>query len=106
MRQLFVGPSYQLAVRKLSAQRTINMHLQATETDEKAQYTLHSVPGQLLRISLGAAIRGAWKTSQGRGFIVAGDTLYEVFADWSTEIRGTLLTSVGPVRWPMATPSW
>jgi len=98
MRQLFVGPSYQLAVRKLSAQRTINMHLQATETDEKAQYTLHSVPGQLLRISLGAAIRGAWKTSQGRGFIVAGDTLYEVFADWSTEIRGTLLTSVGPVR--------
>ena len=41
----FVGPSYQLANRKASIQRAVNLFLNKIEGPEKAQYILDSVPG-------------------------------------------------------------
>lgn len=93
----FVGPSYALEVRKLAAQRSINMFLQGMETAEKARFVLRSFFGQKLWISLGAPIRGEWETGQGRAFAVAGNTLFELFSDKTAVSRGTLLTSTGRV---------
>lgn len=92
-----MGPSYTLDVRKLDAQRSVNLHLQGVETAGKAQFVLRSVPGQKLWLALGAPIRGEWKTSKGRAFVVAGSGLFEVFSDKTSILRGTLLTSTGRV---------
>ena len=96
----FVGPSYQLATYKASAQRTVNMHLMGMETPSKAPFILESVPGLSVFATLGAEIRGGTDAG-GRCFFVAGSTLYELAADGTSTNRGTLLTSTGPVamRW-------
>src|SRR5574343_1330315 len=93
---LFVGPSYQLASRKASAQRCVNMYLVPMETSAKAQFILQSVPGLVLLADLGEAIRGVFVTGS-RMFAVVGATLYELYAGGTSTARGTLLTSLGPV---------
>lgn len=91
----FVGPSYTLAVRQASAQRSVNLYLQTMETPSKAAYILRQVPGLTSLAPLGAAIRGAICAAN-RSFFVAGSTLYEVSGSTATS-RGTLLTSSGEV---------
>jgi hypothetical protein len=93
----FVGPSAPLANRKADVQRTINMHLVAMETPGKAPWMLESTPGLIERWSLGAEIRGGIAVGA-RAFVVAGDTLYELFSDYTSAELGTLSTSTGPVR--------
>ena len=92
----FVGPSYTLATRKASVQRTVNMHLVPMETAEKARFILDSVPGLILWATLGAAVRGAFN-ADGRCFAVAGSTLYELSSNGTSTNRGTLATSTGVV---------
>lgn len=92
----FVGPSYQLATYKASAQRTVNMHLMGMETPSKAPFILESVPGLDVFSALGAEIRGSIDAG-GRCFFVAGSTLYEMSAAGVATNRGTLLTSTGVV---------
>jgi hypothetical protein len=93
----FVGPSAALANRKADVQRTINMHLVAMETPGKAPWMLESTFGLIERWSLGGEIRGGVEVGS-RAFVVAGNTLYEVFSDYTSSELGTLLTSTGPVR--------
>ena len=93
----FVGPSANLANRKADIQRTVNMHLVALETPGKAPWMLESAPGLIQRWSLGAEIRGAIEVGE-RAFVAAGATLYELFSDYTSASRGTLMTSTGPVR--------
>ncbi len=92
----FVGVSYALALRKADIQRAVNLYLVGLEMPGKAPFIMDSVPGRILRIALGAEIRGA-VSALGRAFVVAGNTLYEIFSNWTYTARGTLQTSTGPV---------
>lgn len=92
----FVGPSYTLATRQASAQRAVNLYLQAMETPSKAGVIMRAVPGFELFAALGATIRGGIEAS-GRAFFVAGGTLYELTAAGGIVTRGALLTTTGSV---------
>jgi len=92
----FVGPSYQLATRQASAQRAVNLYLQAMETPSKAGVIMRAVPGLVSFASLGAEVRGCIEAA-GRCFFVAGGSLYELARDGTSTLRGTLLTNSGSV---------
>lgn len=92
-----VGPTYSLATRKASVQRSINYMLRALEPgNEPSRFVLEQVPGYATWATLSSEIRGAWWTGS-RLFVVAGATLYEVDSAGAATSRGTLLTSTGPV---------
>jgi hypothetical protein len=93
----FVGPSYQLATRKASVQRSVNLFLFGMETPSKAQFILQSVPGLALFASLIEEVRCIYEAA-GRCFVVSGDTLYELDSVGNATARGTLGTSTGPVE--------
>lgn len=92
----FVGPSYALKTYKASAQRSVNLYLVGMETPSKAPFILQATPGLAVFADLGAPVRGGLRAA-GRCFVVAGATLFEVYADGTKTSRGTLLTSAGPV---------
>ena len=92
----FVGPSYSLATRKASAQRSVNMHLVGMETPSKAPYIMRSVPGLVLFAALGAEVRGSIYAAS-RCFVVAGATLFEISSTGAATARGTLSTASGAV---------
>jgi hypothetical protein len=96
MARPFVGPSYTLAIGKASRQRSVNLHLVGLEAPEKAPFILASTPGLIQRWSLGAEIRGGLEVGS-RAFVVAGSTLHELFADFTSAPRGTLSSSSGVV---------
>jgi hypothetical protein len=76
------------------------MHLVGMETPSKAPFILDAVPGLAQFCDMGAAIRGSIDAN-GRCFVVAGSTLYEVSSAGVKTARGTLLTTTGAVwmRW-------
>lgn len=92
----FVGSAFELAVAKASRQSSVNLFLRPMEAAEKAQYILDSVRGLITRWALGGEMRGGYRTGS-RAFVVAGATLYELYADYSSVNRGTLATSTGAV---------
>lgn len=98
----FVGPSYALANRKASVQRSVNLYLLGMETPSKAPFIMQAVPGLTLFASLGAEIRGTFEAA-GRSFFVAGSTLYEISSSGASTARGTLSTSTGPVDFAWGT---
>jgi Phage stabilisation protein len=91
-----VGPSYTLATRKADIQRSVNMHLVGMESPGKEPFIMDSIPGLTLFASLGSAIRGAISV-EGRCFVVAGSTLYEVSSAGTATSKGSLSTSTGVV---------
>ena len=92
----FVGPSYTLANRKASVQRTVNMYLLGLETPSKAPFILQTVPGLSVFAAMGAPVRGLFQAAN-RCFCVAGSVLYELSSSGVATSRGTLNTSTGPV---------
>lgn len=92
----FVGPSYNLALRKADIQRTVNMHLTSMETPGKAPFVLQDVPGYVLLANGGAEVRGCLTTND-RTFWVIGTHLYEQNSAGSLNLRGDLQTDSGPV---------
>lgn len=93
----FIGPSYQLASRPASVQRTVNMIPVPLEAgNERTQFVFKDLPGLTLFADLGGAIRGAINVN-GRVFAVAGNELKEVFSDGTSVTRGTLGTTTGVV---------
>jgi hypothetical protein len=98
----FVGPSYNLANRRASVQRAVNLYLVGLETPSKAPWIMQSVPGLTLLSALGAEIRGVFE-AKSRAFVVAGSTLYELDGSGNSTSRGTLATSTGPVDFAWGT---
>jgi hypothetical protein len=91
-----VGPSYQLATRQASAQRSVNLYLTAMETPSKAGVIMRAVPGLVLFSTLSGAVRGCIEAA-GRCFFVSGGSLYELASDGTATVRGTLSTTTGNV---------
>lgn len=90
-----IGPSYWLADRKTAIQRSINLWMMGVEgLGEDAQVVLESAPGLELAHDFGATVRGM-RNADGRLFVAAGSTLYEVRADGVVIGRGSLSSSSG-----------
>lgn len=92
----FVGPSYLLATRKASMQRSVNLYLAQMEAAAKSPSILQSVPGLVLRGTVTGEYRGSIETNS-RAFVVFGSSLYELAADYTLTQRGGLQTSTGAV---------
>lgn len=98
----FVGPSYQLSNRKASIQRSVNLYLLGMETPSKVPFILQAVPGLSVFASLSGAIRGIFEAAD-RCFVVAGSSLYELAANGTATLRGTLNSNQGPVDFAWGT---
>lgn len=88
-----IGPSAQLADRKVGVQRSVNWRLRIAE--ETGALVLESVEGLREVADLGGEIRGLHNCDDGRMFAVVGSTLYEVTTAGVTTSRGTLASSSG-----------
>ena len=97
MKIALVGQTSQQASLPFNAQRTINFY-PVFDEQGKEPSALYGTAGLDLFGNAGAqAHRQSFTSSNGRCFMVAGSTLYEVLADGSTLSRGSLLSSVGNV---------
>ena len=94
----FVGQSYVYQSLTFDAQRCINFYPVKSETGtSRDDYALNPTAGlQTLVQFSGVQIRGCWQVL-GRCFFVAGNKLYEIYANGSFTDRGTLLTFNGRV---------
>lgn len=93
----FVGPSYELAARKASVQRAVNLYLAGMEAAGKSEIIMTSIPGlTLFSTPGGSSVRGML-VAAGRLFVVAGANLYEISSAGVATARGTLSTSTGVV---------
>lgn len=97
MRIPFVGPAYRTRSLNQSAQRCVNLYLEATERGGKTEYTLYGTPGLVLRATVGdGPIRGT-VVLPGYMLAVSGDEVYRVNPDWTSTLLGTIGTESGPV---------
>lgn len=91
-----VGPSYHLDDRKAAVQTAINCYLEQVEgLGETRVLTQVSAPGLAPYLSLGEAVSGQ-RNVEGRWFVVAGGTLYEIVDGVATS-RGYLASSAASV---------
>jgi hypothetical protein len=97
----FIGSSYKLNNIDADTQRTINLYPEMNESGlgkEQEVASLVSTPACKLLVDLGAGpIRGEYRTSTNRLFVVSGDTLYEISSAFAQTNMGTLVTSTGNV---------
>lgn len=92
----FVGPSYVYRSVNFDAQRSVNLMLVKSETGtSKSEMALIGTPGLSAFIELPKSPIRAMRNVQGRGFVVAGNTFYEIFIDGTYTERGNLNTSTG-----------
>jgi len=94
-----VGPSYEMEDTQFSAQRTVNMYPIIAEVRGTKEVTaLAPCAGlSLFATAGGGPIRNSFTTAEGRAFVVSGWELYEINADGTTTLQGTLLTGTGNV---------
>src|SRR5437764_11081852 len=91
-----IGPGYHLDDRKAAVQTAINCYLVQIEgLGETRTLTQVSAPGLALYLSLGAEVRGQ-RNVEGRWFVVAGGTLFEI-VNGAAVNRGTLSSTAGNV---------
>ncbi|WP_186142276.1 packaged DNA stabilization protein [Burkholderia gladioli] len=98
---LLVG-SYQARSLIASAQRCVNLYMEANPKDSPFPTTHHLMPGLTLLAQVPEqGWRGQFTSSNGRLFGVCGNALYNIAFDASGVIApkklGTILTSSGPV---------
>lgn len=92
-----VGPSYEERSLPFDAQRTVNAY-PVFDPAGKEVSALYGTPGLLQFAEAGVGpVRGMFASTNGRGFVVSGPTLYEIDAVGTPTDRGTLLQSSGIV---------
>lgn len=92
-----VGPSYQMKSLPFDAQRTINL-FPVTDEMGKEVASLYGTPGLISFSNLGNGPgRRCFSSSNGRGFIVSGSGVFEIFEDKTSVLRGNLYQSAGNV---------
>lgn len=92
-----VGPTYQMNALSFGVQRCINLYPILTEAaNTKSVAALVATPGLSDFAEVGGGpIRGAFSSRKtGRAFVVSGAELYELYADGSSTLRGTLSTFI------------
>lgn len=93
-----IGPSAAVADRKSAVQRAVNLYMSQVEgIGEDLPAVLESAPGLDVFLAItGKDLRGQYNAN-GRWFVAAGDSLYEVYTDATSVWRGTLASASGPV---------
>lgn len=88
----FIGGSYESQSPLASPQRTINFVVERMEVaGAKNTFVLYPSPGMAPFVTLPEApVRAIGWAPGGRGFAVAGSGLYELFADGTQTLRGTV----------------
>ena len=95
MKIQLVGGSYQERSLAFDAQRSINLYAVADPQGADTA-ALYGTPGLVQFANLGTdAIRGCFRAANDRAFAVSGSSLYEVFTDGTSTLRGTLITGTG-----------
>ena len=102
MRQTgFVGPSYVARSSNVSADRTVNLYPELTETGAGKNQEIAALvqrPGLLKLATLGSGpIRGLYRASTGNVFAVSGTGLYEITVPTVPVLLATGTTGSGPV---------
>lgn len=95
----FVGASYQMEARSFDHQRTVNLYPLVSESGSSISVTaLRSTSGLSEFTTIGGGgIRGGLESSN-RAFFVSGNEFYEVNADGTSTMHGTLDTLIGTVN--------
>lgn len=98
MRIPFVGGTYQMNAVSFDNQRCVNLYPILSESGtSKSVAALRNVAGYVEFTTVGGGgIRGCLESSN-RAFFVSATDLYEVFADGTSTLRGTLDTATGRV---------
>ncbi len=86
-----IGSSYQLADKKAGIQSAINCYPKRLSGDS---WMMAATPGEVALATLAGAVRGS-RNVDGRWFVVASNTLYEMTSTGSYTVRGTIDTSSG-----------
>lgn len=99
MKVPFVGSSYQMDALSFGIQRSINFYPLLSEVaNTKSVTALRSTAGYKLFCEIGGgAIRGVIGSTASRSFWVSGNEFYEVYADGTSQLWGTLNTQVDNV---------
>lgn len=91
------GGSKQQYSLPFNAERTVNLY-PIGDPAGADNASLYNTAGLDLFANVGlGAIRGSYSAGNGRAFVVSGSELYEVFADGTSTLRGSLLGSSGIV---------
>lgn len=95
----FVGSSAKARSTNVQDVRALNLYAEIEETQRgRSLLSLYGTPGLSLFATLPTGpVRGMYTNSDGRVFAVGGTGVYEVYADGSTPLLGSLLTHTGPV---------
>lgn len=97
----FISPAYVARSPNVAADRLVNLYPEVVETTRgKHVAAFYGTPGlrRTHLLSGSGGIRGMYTTSQtSRVFAVRGDTLHEIFAGGTSQVRGTIVTTSGPV---------
>lgn len=90
-----VGPSYQDRSLPFDAQRTINLYPVMDESQEGKEISaLQGTPGLLNFVTCGSGPnRGGFAATNGRAFVVSGNTFYEIFSNGTSTPWGTLTSN-------------
>lgn len=92
-----VGPSYEQRSLPFDAQRTINL-FPVFDDQGKEVAALYGTPGLELFSTAGAGpVRAAFKSTNGRAFVISGSSLYEIDVAGVATDRGSLFTSSGNI---------
>lgn len=92
-----VGATYQQTSLPFDAQRSINLYAVMDQTGKEVG-AMYGTPGLILFGTLGSApMRGEFTSTNGRAFAVCGSNLFEVAADGTGSLKGTLNFSAGTV---------
>jgi hypothetical protein len=96
----FIGGAYEAGSLNFDAQRCVNLYPEMGGPQSKTPAALRGAPGLLLFASIlaiGGDGRGLHVTSTGRCFAVVGSSLFEVLANKTVTLRGSLATLFGRV---------
>lgn len=92
-----VGPTHAQRSLPFNAQRTINLY-PVFDQQGKEIAALYGTPGKELFTTCGAGpVRGQFASTNGRAFVVSGSGIYEIFAEGTSSLLGTLDQSSGVV---------
>lgn len=95
----FIGSSYQMDALSFGIQRSINMYpIMAEVQNTKSVSALRKASGLVEFATVGGgAIRGCISSTSDRAFVVSGFDFYEVLADGTSVLHGTLNTATSRV---------
>ena len=90
--------AYQARSVIASAQRCINLYLEANPQTSVFPFTHYPTPGLSLMGSVAPlSWRGLYTATNGQLYGVCGDTVYAISSSWAFTSIGTITTSTGPV---------